>query len=143
MRSGMLTFDADVHRDGRIAREIGAEGRIYGTIGDRQLVIRLRLLDGLHGGPQVRAASGCARFRNSSSGLDLVAEVERSRDVELLHRSAIVEQHQQLDFRGAQTLPVSGTSVSNCTRCNSSRWKSTRAMSPAFSRSLLNCNRRL
>ena len=79
-----------------------AEGGIGGAVGDRQSVIGLRFV----------ALPACAAFKSGraasatvwkrSSGIDAVREIEAAVDVELVHRRAVVEQHEQRDLGGPQ-----------------------------------------
>ncbi len=97
----MRDAQAEVNRDRRIAREIRAEGRIHGPIRHRQPVIGLRLVHGLDRGFQIRPVVH-RRPPQLFERANLIGKIERSGDVELLHRRPVVQQHQQLDLRRSQ-----------------------------------------
>ena len=74
-----------------------SEGGIGGAIGDRQLMVSLRLVDGFQG----RAQIGTRVERDFTvvvEGLELLTEIEGTDHIELVHRRAIVQQLEQLDF---------------------------------------------
>src|ERR1019366_9119513 len=90
-----------VERDRRIAREIHPEGGVRRTVGNRQLVVRPRLLDGLYGGLQIRPR----RLGDAVELFEpqhLLLKLKWARDVELVHRRLFVEHHSQGDLGGAR-----------------------------------------
>ena len=82
----------------RIPRAVSRIGR---TVGDSQLVVGLGLLDRLQRGLQV-GPSMPAPISIVVQRLQGIVEIERARHVELIHRRAVVQHLQQLNFGGAQ-----------------------------------------
>ena len=62
-----------------MAPAIHTERRIGRTIGDSQLIIGLRFVDRLHGGPQIGARIKSPSCRSSSSGVSEFGEIEAVR----------------------------------------------------------------
>ena len=87
--------------DRRIPSDIEPKGWIGRTVGLGQSMVGLRLVHGLRCDFQVgtRVQRNFAEFLQRQ---DLVVEVEVSGDIELLNRRAVIQKHEQLDFRGAQ-----------------------------------------